>query len=189
MHLEHPHTDSREYGHIWGTATGQPSTCRFVCRLPHTLLRHAPTRPQMLTPLNPQITPRYSATSPLPSYVGRMGRHCSVLCVHAQHSHRPDGSIDTNLSPKWTRSSTPPPGPRDWMSRIVLTFTPHTPFSSQSVETYSQLTCSSQQLWLMKGALCPASSHPAHGATNFLVFPHRPGAITCTSTQYPICAQ
>ena len=129
MHLEHPHTDSREYGPIWGTATGQPSTCRFVYRLPHTLLRHAPTPPQMLTPLNPQITPRYSATSPLPSYVGRMGRHCSVLCVHAQHSHRPDGSIDTNLSPKWTRSSTPPSGPRDWMSRIVLTSHIHTTHS------------------------------------------------------------
>ena len=27
-----------------------------------------------------------------------MGRHCSVLCMQAQHSHRPDGSIDTNLS-------------------------------------------------------------------------------------------
>ena len=107
MHLEHQHTTSRDPGHISSTATGQLSIWRFVHRLPHSLLWRVPTTPQMLASLNPQIKARYSATSPLLSYLGRMGRHCSVLCVHAQHSHRPNGSIDTNLSPEL--GSTLPP--------------------------------------------------------------------------------
>ena len=62
-------------------------------------------------------------------------------------------------------------------SRIVLTFTLHTPFSFSSVETYSQLTCSSQQLWLMKGAMCPARPIQQMERRIFWLFPIARGPL------------
>jgi hypothetical protein len=50
------------------------------------------------------------------SYLGRMGRHCSVLFVHAQHSHWRYDSIDTNFYPTWTRCATAP----SWPGRTTI---------------------------------------------------------------------
>ena len=57
------HTRILENTDIWGTATGQPSTRRFVCRLLHTLLRHDPTPPTPPLPPPTHFTQARSNTS------------------------------------------------------------------------------------------------------------------------------
>jgi hypothetical protein len=106
----------------------QPSILSTDNCLPHSLLTYRPTTPCIRAPLL-QPPPPY-----IP-YPALMGRHFSVLCVHAHHSHQPHSRSDRNFCPKCTRSSTAPSCPPVLMSRFVLSFSLHTPFSFSSVKT------------------------------------------------------